>query len=85
MSYLLIWKVNHFDFIQDVTQRSSSSESKNQNDDELEVPADREFDEQQTRADIVKLMEESLMPSSENTPNLVWIPDGLTITSGDDR
>ncbi|XP_057380224.1 coiled-coil and C2 domain-containing protein 2A-like [Daphnia carinata] len=68
------------------TQRSSSSESKDQKDDgksgdesegEPEAPPDREFDEEQTRADIVKAMEESLMPPGETIPNLLWIPDGL--------
>lgn len=83
-------------YIQDVTkqlatQRSSSSESKDQKDDgksgdesegEPEAPTDREFDEEQTRADIIKTMEESLMPSGETIPNLLWIPDGLTNAPG---
>lgn len=90
------WNLISSLYIQDVTkqlatQRSSSSESKDQKDDgksgdesegEPEAPTDREFDEEQTRADIIKTMEESLMPSGETIPNLLWIPDGLTNAPG---
>ncbi|KAI9557976.1 hypothetical protein GHT06_014729 [Daphnia sinensis] len=69
------------------TQRSTSSESRDQKGDgnsgdesegEPEAPADREFDEQQTRADIIIGMEESLLPPGEKMPNLLWKTDGLT-------
>jgi hypothetical protein len=68
-----------------MTKRSNSSSSeeeeekrddeKSETDDEPEAPVQRQFDEEQTRADIVKMMEESLLPPGETMPNLVWIPN----------
>jgi hypothetical protein len=70
---------------------SSSSESKdddeeeekkddeksetNDDDDEPEAPVERQFDEEQTRAEMIKVMEESLMPPGETMPNLSWTPN----------
>lgn len=73
-----------------MTKRSSSSSSeskeeeekkddeKSETDDddhEPEAPVERQFDEEQTRAEILKVMEESLMPPGETMTNLSWTPN----------
>ena len=77
-------------FHQNMTKRSSSSSSESKeeeekkddeksetddDDDEPEAPVERQFDEEQTRAEILKVMEESLMPPGETMPNLSWTPN----------
>nr|CAH0107288.1 unnamed protein product [Daphnia galeata] len=73
-----------------MTKRSSSSSSESKeeeekkddeksetddDDDEPEAPVERQFDEEQTRAEMIKVMEESLMPPGETMPNLSWTPN----------
>ncbi len=71
---------------------SSSSESEvddgkrpeSETDDEKpEAPPDRHFDEVQTRADILKIMEESLTPPGETPVKLSWSQITPTASNND--
>lgn len=56
-------------------EEEKRDEEKSETDDEPEAPVQRQFDEEQTRAEILKRMEESLLPPGEIMPNLLWTPN----------
>ena len=73
------------------SKRNSSSDSevdkeaeKSESDDEKpEAPPDRHFDEVQTRADIVKIMEQSITPPGETPLKLSWSHIPTTASTND--
>jgi hypothetical protein len=56
-------------------EEEKRDEEKSETDDEPEAPVHRQFDEEQTRAEILKRMQESLLPPGETMPNLLWTPN----------
>jgi hypothetical protein len=55
-------------------EEEKRDEEKCETDDEPEAPAERQFEEEQTRAEILKRMQESLVPPGETMHNLLWTP-----------